>query len=299
VGTSGGGFCLMTEGLSLAGMAEIPVVIVLGQRPGPSTGLPTYSCQTELSFAISAGQGEFPRLVVAPANPAQACRWSATALHLAWRFQIPAFVLVDKNVAEGAADFDPGGIPAVAAAGPVRWDGTGTYQRYADTGDGISPWLSPPSPGQTVKVNSYTHDERGISTEDPVLTARLQEKLQRKGAALAAEVGKMQTVLSTGPADARTVLLTWGSCTDPCIEVAGEHGLRVVQPVVLWPFPAEALRAALSGADRVVAVEQNVTAQLARLAATEGIAVHGRILKYDGRPFSLDDLEARVREVVA
>ncbi len=299
VGTSGGGFCLMTEGLSLAGMAEIPIVIVLGQRPGPSTGLPTYSCQTELSFAISAGQGEFPRLVVAPANPAQACRWSATALHLAWRYQVPAFVLVDKNVAEGAADFDPDGIPAIAPAGPVRWDGTGTYGRYADTGDGISPWLSPPSPGQTVKVNSYTHDGRGISTEDPVLTARLQEKLQRKGAALAAEVATIQQVLSTGPADARTVLLTWGSCTDPCIEVAGEHGLRVVQPVVLWPFPAEALRAALSGADRVLVVEQNTTAQLARLAAAEGIAVHGRILKYDGRPFSLEDLEARVREAVA
>ena len=299
VGTSGGGFCLMTEGLSLAGMAEIPVVIVLGQRPGPSTGLPTYSCQTELHFAISAGQGEFPRLVVAPSNPAQACRWSAIALNLAWRFQIPAFVLVDKNVAEGAADFDPEGLPAVAPEGPVRWDGTETYRRYASTGDGVSPWLSPAAPGQTVKVNSYTHDERGISTEDPVLSARLQEKLQRKGAALAAEVGRLQPVLSSGPPDARTVLLTWGSSTDPCIEVAGLHGLRVVQPVVLWPFPAESLRAALSGADRVVAVEQNVTAQLARLAAAEGIAVHGRILKYDGRPFALEELEARVQEAAA
>jgi pyruvate/2-oxoacid:ferredoxin oxidoreductase alpha subunit len=145
-------------------------------------------------------------------------------------------------------------------------------------------------------VNSYTHDERGISTEDPALTARLQEKLQRKGAALAAEVASMSAVLSTGPADARTVLFTWGSCTDPCIEVAEVLGLRVVQPVVLWPFPADAIRAALKGADHVVAVEQNATAQLARLAGAEGIAVPGRILKYDGRPFSLEELEARVRE---
>ena len=299
VGTSGGGFCLMTEGLSLSGMAEVPVVIVLGQRPGPSTGLPTYSCQTELHFAISAGQGEFPRLVVAPANPAQACWWSATALRLAWKYQIPAFVLVDKNVAEGAADFDPAGIPPAATADPLPWDGKGTYARYTDTASGISPWLSPPARGQTVKVNSYTHDEQGISTEDPVPTARLQEKLLRKGAALASEVAGLPAVLSTGPADARTILLTWGSCTDPCIEVAEGHGLRVVQPVVLWPFPGDALRSALSGADRVVAVEQNTTGQLARLAAAEGIRVHDRILKYDGRPFSLEDLEARVQEVAA
>ncbi|MDD1652087.1 MAG: 2-oxoacid:acceptor oxidoreductase subunit alpha [Methanomicrobiales archaeon] len=298
VGTSGGGFCLMTEGLSLSGMSEIPVVIVLGQRPGPSTGLPTYSCQTELHFAISAGQGEFPRLVVAPANPAQAYPWSATALRLAWKYQVPAFVLVDKNMAEGAADFDPE-VPPAVPADPVPWDGKGTYARYADTPFGVSPWLSPPAQGQTVKVNSYTHDERGISTEDPVLTARLQEKLLRKATALAKEVAGLPAVLSTGPADARTVLLTWGSCTDACTEVAGPHGIRVVQPVILWPFPADALRSALSAADRVVAVEQNTTGQLARLAAAEGIRVHDRILKYDGRPFSLEDLEARVREVAA
>jgi 2-oxoglutarate ferredoxin oxidoreductase subunit alpha len=95
------------------------------------------------------------------------------------------------------------------------------------------------------------------------------------------------------------VLLTWGSCTDVCIEVAGARGLRVVQPVVLWPFPTGALRSALSGADRVVAVEQNITGQLARLAGAEGIRVHDRILKYDGRPFSLEDLEERVRAVAA
>ena len=93
VGTSGGGFCLMTEGLSFAGMAEIPIVIVVSQRTGPSTGLPTYTGQAELQFVLHAGQGEFPRLIVAPADPGEAYRWSAAAMRLAWKYQIPAFVL--------------------------------------------------------------------------------------------------------------------------------------------------------------------------------------------------------------
>ncbi|MEN6395382.1 MAG: 2-oxoacid:acceptor oxidoreductase family protein, partial [Methanoregula sp.] len=97
VGTSGGGFCLMTEGLSFAGMAEIPIVIVVSQRTGPSTGLPTYTGQADLQFVLHAGQGEFPRLVVAPADASEAYRWSAAAIHLAGKYQVPAFVLTDKT----------------------------------------------------------------------------------------------------------------------------------------------------------------------------------------------------------
>ena len=106
VGTSGGGFCLMTEGLSFAGQSEIPVVIVVGQRTGPSTGLPTYTGQSDLHFVLHAGQGEFPRLIVAPGDAEESYRWASLAVQLAWKYQVPAIILGDKTLNEGTYSFD-------------------------------------------------------------------------------------------------------------------------------------------------------------------------------------------------
>jgi 2-oxoglutarate ferredoxin oxidoreductase subunit alpha len=297
VGTSGGGFCLMTEGLSLAGQAELPVVIVMGQRTGPSTGLPTYTGQTELFFVISAGQGEFPRFIVAPADPAEAYRWSAVALTIATHYQIPTFVLTDKTLSEGFYATDPGIFTPVESASFRLWDGGGTYARYAITPDGISPLAFPPVPEQVIKANSHTHREDGVTTEDAACARAMQDKWSRKEEALIQELGSMQLVNRFGKSDASDTLLCWGSTRGACAEV-GEHlGLRVVQPVVVWPFPAAQLRTALEGATRIIAVEHNATAQLAALCARHGIPVHDRILKYDGRSFSVEELTARVQEV--
>ncbi|WP_300035782.1 2-oxoacid:acceptor oxidoreductase family protein [Methanospirillum sp.] len=161
VGTSGGGFCLMTEGLSLSGMAELPVVIVLSQRGGPSTGLPTYTAQSDLLFACHAGQGEFPRFIVAPATPAEAMKWSAEAVHVAWKYQIPAFILSDKTFSEGI--YTPDGEPEIRAVAPLPAPSY-PYSRYADTPDGVSPILIPPCAGEQIKVNSYAHDYSGITS---------------------------------------------------------------------------------------------------------------------------------------
>ncbi len=144
VSTSGGGFCLMTEGLSLAGMSETPVTIVLGQRPGPSTGVPTYTAQGDLHFALNAGQGEFPRFVVVPGDLEEMYYWSAVALGLSWKYQIPSIVLTDKTLAEGAYTFEidaSGTIPEIA---PVLADGKNPYRRYENTENGISPLAFPP-----------------------------------------------------------------------------------------------------------------------------------------------------------
>jgi len=130
VGTSGGGFCLMTEGFSLAGMAELPVVVVLGQRPGPSTGLPTYSCQTELHFAANAGQGEFVRFIVAPGDLEETCYWSQAALALSWKYQVPSIVLYDKNLAEHGCNLDMGAVPRLPDLPLSTWDGAIPYRRY-------------------------------------------------------------------------------------------------------------------------------------------------------------------------
>jgi len=144
----------MTEGLSLSGMNEVPVVIVLGQRAGPSTGMPTYTAQSDLNFALHAGQGEFPRLVVAPGDAEQAFTWSSLALRLAWRYQVPAIVLCDKTLCEGYSSFSlpVGSVPHVDQP-PAGTPGS-SYMRYLLTSDGVSPLLCPPAPDTVIKVNS-------------------------------------------------------------------------------------------------------------------------------------------------
>ena len=298
VGTSGGGFCLMTEGFSLAGMAEVPVVVVLGQRPGPSTGLPTYSCQTELHFAANAGQGEFVRFITAPGDMEELYYWSSAALALSWRYQVPSVILTDKNIAEHGYNFDLDAVPRLPDLPFPAWDGVVPYRRYAVTDTGVSPLAFPPAREAIVKANSYAHDEAGITTEDAAMSARMQEKILRKAEGLARDLEGMPAVTVAGKKGAGDALLTWGSPAGPCREVADALGLRVVQPVVLNPFPAERVRAALEGASRVIAVEQNATGQLERLIAGLPIPVHGRIRMYNGRPFAVDELEARAREAL-
>ncbi|MDN7011515.1 2-oxoacid:acceptor oxidoreductase subunit alpha [Methanoculleus sp. FWC-SCC3] len=299
VGTSGGGFCLMTEGLSLAGMSEIPVTIVMGQRPGPSTGLPTYTSQTELHFVLNAGQGEFPRLVVAPGDLEETYAWSAAALMLSWRYQVPAIVLTDKTLAEGAYSFDLGSITPPPDREPVLWDGAGEYRRYVRTEDGVSPLAFPGREGAIVKATSYAHDEAGFTTEKPVEARELQEKLLRKGESLKAELAAYPTVKTYGARDAGTTIVCWGSQKWVCIEAAEEFGARVVQPLVLSPFPTRQWKETMIGAGKVVCVENNATGQLGRLLRQQGFDPGRPILKYDGRPFAVDELTARLGEVFA
>ena len=294
VGTSGGGFCLMTEALSLAGMAEIPLAIVMAQRTGPSTGLPTYTAQGDLHFVINAGQGEFPRLVVAPGDAEDAYIWSAAALNLAWKYQIPAFILSDKIVSESQYSFDLGQAEKAELLNPpLLWDGQGGYHRYQLSDNGISPLAYPPQKGQVIKADSYVHDAAGITTEDAQITREMSEKRMHKAQSLARELEGYETVKVLGDRNGKTCLLCWGSNKGVCREVAesqANRGIRVVQVLVLWPFPEQRLKEALRGVDRLIDVECNFTGQLATLCRQYGINVDEMILKYDGRPFSLNDL---------
>lgn len=299
VGTSGGGFCLMTEGLSLAGQAEMPVVIMMGQRTGPSTGLPTYTAQGDLHFILNAGQGEFPRFVVSPGDAEDAYYWSGVALNIAWKYQVPAFILSDKSVSEGLYSFDISAAGEVKEEAPALWDGQGKYSRYKYTETGVSPLAYPPQKNQVIKVDGYSHDELGITTEDPKATVAMADKRLLKGEALAREMENYETVKVYGNGSIKTALLCWGSNKGVCTEAAERLGLKVIQVLVLSPFPAERLKEALNGAENVMAVECNSTAQLARLAGFYGIRVDETILKYDGRPFSLDDLVSELGRVLA
>ena len=314
VGTSGGGFCLMTEGLSLAGMAEVPIVIVLGQRTGPSTGLPTYSGQSDLLFALHAGQGEFPRFLVAPGDAEEAYYWSALGLRISWEFQIPTIILSDKNLGESFYNFDrelaadpeaPVLLPE--EENPDAGERTGQdlpYRRYALTGTGVSPLAFPPLAGGVIKVNSYEHDEAGITTEDPHQTTAMQEKRLRKGEYLARTLEAVKTVNTYEGEDQgahahQTALLCWGSNKGPCLEVGRRLGLKVIQPVVLNPFPTRQFQKALAGVKRLITVESNATAQLGRLIRNYGFKADGQILKTDGRAFSIEELEEKEKRAMA
>jgi 2-oxoglutarate ferredoxin oxidoreductase subunit alpha len=298
VGTSGGGFCLMTEGLSLAGMAELPVVLLVSQRTGPSTGLPTYSGQADLLFVLHAGQGEFPRFIVAPGTTEEVLYWSAVAMNIAWEFQVPAFILSDKTLSEGTYSTDISLVSQIQESDIPLWDRTAPYRRYSDTPSGISPLAFPGTEGAVVKVDGYAHDEAGITTEEADLVDLMVRKRLRKEEQLAQAMSRYPEVLVSGNPAAPVALLCWGSTAAVCQEVAGRLDLRVVRPVVLSPFPEVSLKKALEGARRVIAVEENATGQLAILAGQHGIFCQEKILRYDGRSFTPELLEKMSRELL-
>ncbi|MFH0967323.1 MAG: 2-oxoacid:acceptor oxidoreductase subunit alpha [Methanobacteriota archaeon] len=295
VGTSGGGFCLMTEGLSLAGMAELPVVIVLSQRGGPSTGLPTYTAQSDLLFACYAGQGEFPRLIVAPGTPDEAYSWAAEAVHIAWKYQVPAIILSDKTLSEGiytaSSDLPVNSAPALPPS-------SSPYMRYADTPEGISPFLAPPSHGEVIKVNSYAHDYAGISIEDPDMVMTMVQKRLHKTESLTAYIDKPGAVYVRGVPTAKIAILCWGSPRGVCSEVAEELGLRIISPVIMSPFPVGEFKKAMEGVEKVILVEDSSSGQLNQILAREGYHTDEFILRYDGRPYAVEELLDRVRRCI-
>jgi len=274
VGTSGGGFCLMTEGFSLSAMAELPIVVVLGQRPGPSTGLPTYSSQTELHFALNAGQGEFTRFVVAPGDSEESYLWAQRALAAAAKYRIPVIILVDKNVCEGVCSFDASSLDAVAV-----------------------PELPVPEGKITFKINSYEHDENGITTEDPGITKAMQDKRLAKTKELAEELDGYNQVGVYGNRKSPTAILCWGSNKGVCVEAARSLDLKVIQPIVMSPFPLKQFKKAMTGVEKLIAVENNATGQMAKLITEHGFNADRSLLKYDGRPFSVDELESKLTTI--
>jgi 2-oxoglutarate/2-oxoacid ferredoxin oxidoreductase subunit alpha len=296
VGTSGGGFSLMVEALSLSGQAELPVVIVMGQRAGPGTGMPTYTAQSDLAFVLAAGHGEFPRLVVAPGDAEEAFTWSALAMNLAWKYQIPAFILVDKTLCLNAFSFDRELLPKIQVHAERIWDENGTYLRYLETADGVSPLMFPPRAGQAIKSNSYVHDEYGLTSEEPHHASGVVDKRFRKVPQLLAEIEGLAPVQTEGKGS--KVLLTWGSCSGACQEVAQDLNLRLVQILVINPLPVDSLTQALDDADQIICVEQNQQGQLANYLIQHGFKVHHRIGKYDGRPFSVAELKKEVKKVI-
>ncbi|SFM49863.1 2-oxoacid:acceptor oxidoreductase subunit alpha [Thermodesulforhabdus norvegica] len=287
--TSGGGFALMVEALSLSGMTETPLVVVLAQRPGPATGLPTRTAQGDLLFALHAGHGEFPRCVLAPADPVEAFRLTVTAFNLADRFQIPVIIMTDQFLADSQfsiKDFDPGEVgPEFFLADP---ENIGEYRRYAVTEDGVSPRLYPGQSSHLVGADSDEHDEWGHITENLAEVARpMMEKRMRKMKSLRKMVPQPLFYLLE---DAETVFVCWGSVRNALLEAVDrlrEEGKKVgcLHFPGVWPLP----EISLPEGRRWIAVEQNMTSQFGRLFACEyGISMDAPILRYDGLPITAE-----------
>jgi len=290
VGTSGGGFCLMTEALSLAAMTETPLVLVVAGRPGPSTGLPTRTEQGDLSFVLCAGQGDSPRAVLAPGTPAQGFALTAKALNLADRYQLPIFLLTDQYFADTQFTHLPGEFPEVQVDRALTaGSAAAPYERYAYTANGVSPRRLPGFGPELVVADSDEHTPDGHLTEDLVVRVKMHDKRLRKLQGLGQELGGITTA---GDPAAPLTLICWGSSLGPVQEavallLADGTPARMVHLSELWPFPGEAVAAALEGSKKMVLVEMNATGQLNRLLRQEtGIKADHLVLKYDGAPFT-------------
>lgn len=301
--TSGGGFSLMVEGLSLAGMTETPVVLVLGQRPGPAIGLPTRTEQGELWFAIHAGHGEFPRAVLAPGNANEAFWLTIHAFNLADRYQTPVIVMTDHALATSYFTVNKFDLSRVSIDRGDLFCTKDTseaagYRRHKVTSSGVSPRAFPlQCEGILVCTDSDEHDEAGHLTEDAETRVAMVRKRMRKCDGLKRDV--LQPV-RYGAEASDTLLIGWGStmgalCEAVDIMVAQGTSVGALHLGQVWPFPVETVADAIRKARRVFAVENNATGQLARLIRAEtGEEVSGRILRYDGRPFSPSDIVSAV-----
>ncbi len=307
VATSGGGFALMVEALALAGMTETPVVAVLAQRPGPATGLPTRTEQGELWFALHAGHGEFPRAVLAPATAAEAFEAAIKAFNLAERYQTPVIILTDHHLASSYTTVDRFDLKKVKIDRGVLLSDAEVknltdYQRHAVTPSGISPRVMPGQGAALVVTDSDEHDASGHMIEDAATRNQQVEKRLRKNRGLRREIMKPEF---HGAKGAALTLVGWGS-TGPAVREAAalmiESGTatNTLHLGQVWPFPTDAVVAAMNLSQKTVVVEGNATGQLAGLIRREtGHEVDAVIHKYDGRPFSPDEIVARLRKEMA
>ncbi|MCE5343821.1 MAG: 2-oxoacid:acceptor oxidoreductase subunit alpha [Eubacteriales bacterium] len=296
VGTSGGGFSLMVEGLGFAGIAELPVVIADIQRPGPATGLPTRTEQSDLLFTCFASQGEFPRMVIAVRDAADAFYQTARALQLAKKYQIPVLVLSDQYLADSAVTIAPLDILKAAQSVsplPPQADATGVYQRYALTESGVSPMRIPGKSDALVRIDSDEHGEGGTITEDAQVRIQMVDKRARK---LEGLTNELLEPAYTGAAEPQMLLVGFGSTSAAIAEAVtllNNRGCSIGALAFgdLYPLPQKQLTRYWKHAKAVYSVEQNATAQLAKLIRMEAnLNCTDSLLKYNGRQMSVDDI---------
>lgn len=297
-GTSGGGFSLKVEALGLSGMAEIPLVVVNAQRPGPVTGFPTRTEQGDLKFVISASQGEFPRMVIALRHHEDAFYQTIRAFNIAEKYQIPVILLTDQYLADSTMTIPTPNLNNIhlyeANDQPIK----GSYARYRFTENGISPRKYPGTRDGFVTADSDEHDEYGHIVEDSDTRIRMMKKRMGKLVLLEQELKEPELIGNPTP---EILLLGWGSLYGPLTEAIHllnkktqkSYGALVFGDI--WPLPQKRLKQIALSAKYLINVEQNYTGQLAGLIAeVTGLQTDAAILKYDGRQLSGEEIAERI-----
>lgn len=301
VGTSGGGFALMVEAISLAGVAEMPLVIYLGMRPGPATGMPTWTEQGDLLFAAHAGHGEFPKIVLAPGTMEEMAELTAKAYNLADIYQTPVIIVADKFLTESYATLSKEAFKKALEKHPVNrgkfiteWPKDKPYTRYRWEEDGISPWLIPGVKGQFYQSNSYSHKEDGHTTEDGQERKRQVDKTLKKQSTYLHTHFEPPQYVGSGNED--TVLVTWGGTKGIVLEAQEQlkrkgKEIGILHFTHVYPLQEEKVKQCFKDQTRYILVENNATAQFGQLLRMQtGITLRDAILRYDGRPISITDI---------
>jgi len=302
--TSGGGFCLMVEALSLAGMTETPAVIIVAQRPGPSTGLPTRTEQGDLNFALHAGHGDFPRAVLAPGHPEQAINLMSKAFNLADKFQTPVIILGDQHLNDAYFTVDELDFQGISIdRGHILTDqdlpSPRKYKRYAPSKSGISPRILPGLTRAVVYADSDEHSEEGHITESATMRNQMVNKRMQKLAGLRGEIGPPE-IYPCG--NAELVLLGWGSThgvIKEAVHKLNQNGIcaQMIHYSELFPFNAEHIATAELEKAKIIAVENNFSGQFADFfSRATGLSVAQKILKYDGRPFTSREIIDQIKD---
>jgi 2-oxoglutarate ferredoxin oxidoreductase subunit alpha len=303
-GSSGGGFALMVEGLSLAAMTEMPIVIALAQRPGPATGFPTRTEQGELLFALHAGHGDFPRIIFAPGSPEEAFYLTNKAFDLSQRFQVPVFILTDQYLADTQWTYKKFGMEDLIYVDyRLRGEmlqGQDEYKRHAFTDSGVSPFAIPGESKHLVVTDSDEHNEEGHLIEDgPTRLKMVNKRVFLKKSAISASINPPLIYGGKGP---ETVIVGWGSMYGIMKEavdaLSDKRSIAMLHFSEIYPFPGRDkfdYIDVLKKAKKTIIIEQNATSQFARLMKTEtGYDFTDRINRYDGRPFMVEELVGEI-----
>ncbi len=310
VGTSGGGFSLMVEALGLAAQTETPIVIFEGMRPGPATGMPTWTDQGDLRFVLHAAQGDFPRIVLAPGDIPEIFSMTMQAFNLAEKYQMPIIVLVDKYLMEGHAAIVEQTIKKISdeykiERGKVLTDqetaAQTDYKRYELVPDGISPRSLPGQQGGIALSGSDEHNEMGLYDEAADMRNKMMEKRFKKLKIATPEIHPLDMY---GPEEAPLTIVGFGSTkivVQEAMRWLEKDGIKInlLKVHSMSPFPGELVASIIRNAEETLVIEANYTGQFEGLIKEyTGLTLNHRFRKYDGRPFYPEEIVEKVKEVL-